>query len=75
LKILRKWFLVREKAIGKNLLRLAPEEAKDYDKRISRMFHEDEIVKGISKSEEMSMVIAVGLRMDRNRRLRQLARI
>jgi hypothetical protein len=35
------------------------------------MLHKDEIVKGIGKSEERSMVIAAGLRKDRNRRLRE----
>jgi hypothetical protein len=41
LKILRKWFLVGEKVAGKNLLiRLAPEEAKDHNERISRLIAE-----------------------------------
>jgi hypothetical protein len=41
LKILKKWFLLEKKVTGKNLLiRLAPEEAKDHNERISRIIAE-----------------------------------
>ena len=49
----------------------AHKETKHCDDRISRMLHEDDIVKVISKTEEMSIVIGVGLRKDRNRQLRE----